>query len=180
MNCDAFENRILDYHENQLSDDDRELVEHHLAGCSNCQAFARRLDRLNAALSRQLRTPKLPAEFDARLMQRIQIETVMLSETERTERKRQMQLEYESGQARLRRPQFVSSQWMAVLAYTVATAGAGWGLWQFTPALTNFLSTSGLGSPGKSLVLLLASGSFVLVVLVATLPRQFRRRWSVT
>src|SRR5208282_3428641 len=101
MSCEEIENKILEYQENQLSLAQRVEVETHLAGCAGCRIFARQLQQLDAAILAGLKVPALSAEFDRRLQERIQVAPAALSEARRAERERQLQAEFEAGQARI-------------------------------------------------------------------------------
>ena len=103
MSCEEFEQKILDYQEEGLSPIQRQEVETHLAECATCRSFAREWQRLDRALSVQIEAPALSADFDRRLRERIHGASQPMPEAERAERKRQMQAEFESGIARLRR-----------------------------------------------------------------------------
>src|SRR5450432_3263380 len=125
MACEEFENQISDYLENQLPPADRARVAAHLAGCADCRAFAQQLEQLDAQLLRAVKTRALSADFKARLQQRVQM-TVVLSEAERAERKRQLQAEYEAGLARLNRFTLPPRKLLEVLGYAGMFALAGW------------------------------------------------------
>ena len=49
MNCDAFDARLSDYMEGELSPSDRRALEAHLASCLRCAALARDLEGIRAA-----------------------------------------------------------------------------------------------------------------------------------
>lgn len=175
MNCEQFESRLLDYQDDHLSASEREVVQKHLASCPDCQALAQQLQQLDASLTRTVRIPTLPADFKTRLQQRIQVETVAMSEAQRAERKRQLQAEYEAGLAQfshLALPrQFLGSLGFAVLAGLI-----GWRLWLLLPGLANQFAESGLTSVNQALLTYCAAGVIFLAVgLAATLPQQLRR-----
>lgn len=176
MACEQFENRILDFLENQLPLTERASVEAHLAGCTECQAFARQLEQLDAALLRRVKTPKLSENFNHKLSSRIQAEVIVLSRTELAERKRQLQAEYEAGLAKLgwRLPNF--TRLLNNLSYAFLVIAAACVVWQFTPALAGLLNRQGIVGFEQSLLLsLLTSAVFVAIGLTAAFPRQFRR-----
>src|SRR6478672_8869465 len=101
MLCEEIENQILDYQENQLSSARREEVETHLAGCANCRIFAQQLRQLDEQLSARGKIPATSADFDRKLRERIQAVPAVLLEAQKTERKRQLQAEFEAGMARI-------------------------------------------------------------------------------
>src|SRR5271168_2553546 len=103
MSCEEIENRILDYQENQLPPAQRQEIEAHLATCPGCRTFGRQLQQLDGALSAGVKVPAISVDFDRRLRERIEAAPAALSEAQRTERKRQLQAEFEAGMARLGR-----------------------------------------------------------------------------
>ena len=139
MNCDEFENRILADPENQLSAAERSAAEKHLATCAVCRTFARQLQQLEAALTSKVKAPGLSADFSQRLAKRIQAGTLVLSEAQRAERKRQMQIEFATGQAQLSRRAWSRDGLLAGLSYALPVALAGWLAWQLLPRLANSL-----------------------------------------
>lgn len=178
MPCEEFENRISDYLENQLPAADRARVAAHLADCANCRAFARQLEQLDAQLSRTVKAPTLPASFKTRLQERIQT-TVVLSEAQRAERKRQLQAEYEAGLARLNRFSLPPRKLLEGLGYAGVIALASGLAWLFLPHLANLLAGPRLSSSNQSLLLsLVASAFFVALGLAEAFPRRMRRIWS--
>ena len=96
-------NRILDYLENQLSADERRVVEGHLAVCPECQVFCQQVKQLDAALAQALRRPELSAEFTTLLKKRIATESVSLPASSRNHLKRQMEEEFHTRSAQLRK-----------------------------------------------------------------------------
>src|SRR5258706_16072547 len=125
MTCETFEDRVLDYHDHQLSPAECAEVEAHLAACAECRSFARQLQQLDTALSRTLKTPSLQSAFSDRLRQRLQAETTVLSESQIMERKRQMETEFETGLLLLRRKSLRWISWSDGLACTWHVALAG-------------------------------------------------------
>jgi len=175
MLCEIIENRILDYQEDQLSAAQRAEVETHLAGCPACREFARRLQQLDATLAARVRIPALSAGFDLRLRERIQAAPAALSEAQRAERKRQLQAEYEAGQARIARGSFALGSLLNYLAWPALAAVAGWLAWLFASQWATHLpaqSLSGL-APG-TIPWLAASAVFVAVGLAQAFPRPWR------
>lgn len=180
MNCEEFETRFLAGSENDLSADGRAAREQHLAECDACRTLAGQLDQLDTALTRQLKAPALPADFDRRLAQRIQVEATVLSEAERAERKRQMQAEYEAGLAQLRRTilRYASSReglgYVALAALTSALA------WQFTPRFLSLMAAQGLSGANQSLLLAVGAGAIFLAIgLTVALRQTSRQQWSL-
>jgi hypothetical protein len=175
MNCEQFENRILDYQDDHLSASEREAVQSHLASCPACQALAQQLQQLDATLTRTVRIPASPVNFRVRLHERIQAETVVLPEAQRAERRRQLQAEYEAGLAQFGR--FVlPRQFVGSLGFAVLTGLIGWRLWLLLPGLANQFAESGLTSVNQALLTYCAAGVIFLGVgLAATLPQQFRK-----
>jgi anti-sigma factor RsiW len=180
MACEEFENLISDYLENQLLPADRARVAAHLAGCTDCRAFVRQLEQLDLALLRTVKAPALSATFKARLQQRIQIETAVLSEAQRAERKRQLQAEYETALARLNRFPPPPRKLPEGLGYAGLIALAGLLAWLLLPRLANLLARPALNGINQSLLLSwVASAIFVAIGLATAFPRCVRRILSV-
>jgi len=140
MSCEEFEQKILDYQEEGLSPIQRQEVETHLAECATCRSFAREWQRLDRALSVQIEAPALSADFDRRLRERIHGASQPMPEAERAERKRQMQAEFESGIARLRRGSFALGNVLTHLVWPLAATLAGWLTWILAAPLIAQLS----------------------------------------
>ena len=163
MACEAFEQRIHDFVENQLTAPDRAVVEAHLAECIGCQALARQFRQLDRALSRQVKAPALSAGFDTRLRQRIQAGATRLSDAQRAERKRQLQGEYQANLARLHWWQTDWAGVLNILGFAVLAGLAGWVLWHELPGLTDFLNPHATSAPGTNGTTWLLTGSTLLV-----------------
>jgi len=174
MACEEFESRILDLLEDQLPDVERAAVENHLAGCSGCQAFAGQLRRLDVALGRHLKPPALSPGFEVRLRQRIQTETVVLSEPQRAERKRQIQAEYAADLKLLRKRAFWLFKVLDLIGYATLAALAGRLIWQTAPGLTDLMTQYGLSSYSASLLL---SSVLSVSLLLVGLGIVFRPRF---
>ncbi|MBC8094314.1 MAG: zf-HC2 domain-containing protein [Akkermansiaceae bacterium] len=178
MPCEEFEIQIADYVENQLLSPDRARVAAHLAVCADCHAFAQQLEQLDVALLRTVKAPPLPATFKAKLQRRLQT-TVVLSEIQRVERKRQMQAEYEAGLARLNRFPLPPRKLLESLGHGGLIALAGWLAWQFLPQLGNFLAESGWGDFNQSVLFAWLVSVICLVLgLTAAFPMRVRRIFS--
>jgi anti-sigma factor RsiW len=176
MACEEFEHRILEYLENQLPPAEQPAVETHLAGCVRCQAFARQLQQLDAALARGITSPMLPSDFSARLQQRIQTESAFLSETQRAERQRQLQAEYEADLAHLRRKSLSPAILLDSLGYALLAALAGWLIWVLTSTWTNLATQPGPDRSAQPLLLsCLISAVFLLLGLTIASPRHLKK-----
>jgi Putative zinc-finger len=175
MSCEEIENKILEYQENQLSFAQRVEVETHLAGCAGCRIFARQLQQLDAALSASIKVPALSAEFDRRLQERIQVAPAALSEAQRDERERQLQAEFEAGQARIEQGSFALDRLLKHLAWPALAILAGWLTSHFTLPLTVHLTAQSLGGLDPNLLpWLAASAVFLTVGLAESFPRQWK------
>jgi hypothetical protein len=175
MLCQEIEKRILDYQENQLSPAEREAVENHLAGCAHCRAFDQDLRELDATLSRGVRLPAFSPDFDRRLRERIQAAPAALSEFERTERKHQLQAEFDAGMARLARAEFAFNRLRNHLGRPVLLALTGCLVWWLTPRLMILLGVSGLSDRDRNLLSwMLMSAVFLAVGLAEAFPRRWK------
>jgi len=175
MLCQEIERKILDYQENQLSPAERQAVESHLADCAHCQVFDHGLRELDAALARDVKFPAFSPDFDRRLRERIQAAPPVLSETERAERKRQLQAEFDAGMVRLARAEFALHRLLNHLSRPLLLALTGCLVWRLTPPLMILLGTAGLSDRGQNLL------SWVLmsaVFLAVGLAEAFPRRWK--
>jgi len=175
MSCEKIENRIVDYLENQLSPAQREEVATHLAGCPGCRKFARQLQELDATLAASVKVPALSADFDRRLRERIQAVPATFSEAERAERKRQIQAEFEAGQARIKRGSFALDSLLKHLTRPALAILAGWLTWHLTQPLTVHLNAQSLRGLDPNLLSWLAASAIVLTVgLAGNFPRQWK------
>ena len=132
------ENRILDYLENQLSADERRVVEGHLAVCPECQVFCQQVKQLEAALTQALRRPELSAEFTTLLKQRIATDSMSLPASSRNHLKRRMEEEFHTRSAQLRKGFLSLPELLEGFGYAVIAAMAASILFQL---LTGDLAT---------------------------------------
>jgi anti-sigma factor RsiW len=175
MSCQEIENKILDYQENRLPPAQRVEVETHLAGCDGCRMFARQLRQLDAALSAKVKVPALSSEFVRRVQKRIQVAPAALPEAQLAERKRQLQAEFEAGQARITRGSFALDSLLKHLALPALAILAGWLTWHFTLPLTVRLNAQSLGGLDPHLLpWLAASAVFLVIGLAEAFPRQWK------
>ena len=176
MPCEEFDNRILEFLENQLPPAERATVETHLAGCARCRMLARQLQQIDAALTQGIKLPMLPRSFTARLQQRIQTEATLLSETHRADRKRQMQAEFEAELARLRRQLISSVNPINTLGYAVLVALAGWLILRLMSIWTNLVAQPDYDRFGQNL---LPAGIISAVFLLIGLSVAFHEELKV-
>jgi anti-sigma factor RsiW len=175
MLCKEIENKILDYQENRLSPVQREDVKNHLAVCATCQAFAQQLQLLDAALLAKVKAPVLPANFNCQVWERTQAEPMVLSESQRVLRKRELQAEFEAGKAKIRQGSFGLGSLWSHLARPAMAAVAGWFAWIFASQLIVHLNAQGLSGLAISEMLWLAASTVFLVVsLTEAFPRLLK------
>jgi anti-sigma factor RsiW len=173
MLCQEIENRILDYQENRLSSDQRAEVETHLCGCAHCRILARQFEQLDAALAASVKAPALPADFDQRLWQRIQAAPAPLTAAQRSERKRQLQAEFDAGLARIGRRSFAWESLLQYLSWPALALLAGWLAWRLTVPLTAHLDVQSMGALALKLLPWLAvSAVFLALGLAQAFPRS--------
>ncbi len=173
MSCEEFENKILDYQENQLSPAQRQEAENHLSGCADCRICVRLFKQLDAVLSDGVKVPTLSADFDRRLRERIQVTPMALSEAERAERRRQLHAEFETGMARIGRGYFSLGSMLNHLIWPALVNVVAWLVWLFISLLTTHLSTrSWRGLDPHLLPWLAISAVFLLVGMAEAFPRQ--------
>ena len=173
MTCPEFENRVLDFLEGRLPAGERDAVGKHLAGCAGCRNFAGQLKQLDAALTQTVKAPVLSASFATKLRGRIATTTV-LSASEIAERKRQFQAEYEAGLARLRPFALPSRRWLESFGYAAAIGTLGLLASQFLPQVMDASDASGFNISGRGILpLLIVSGLFAAIGLIAAFPGQF-------
>ena len=179
MNCEALENRILDYLDHQLASDTRAEIEGHLVACAACRALVRRFERLDAALAASVKPPALSAGFDQRLRQQLETETNALSEAERAERKRQLQADFEAGLLQLRRHAAPLANLPGVLGWACLIALAGWLTVLCLPAAARVLPGAAAGGLGEQYLFAAVGGVvFLAVGLIAAFPRKFQNLWA--
>ena len=180
MTCDQFENQFLADPEAQLSPSERAAGESHRAGCAACQTLARQLQQLDAALTIKVKAPAVSSDFNQRLARRIQIESPMLSEAQLSERKRQLQAEYETGLQQFRHAPLRLTHLLDALPHVVFAALAGWLAWKFSPGMINLLAAQGLAGFSQNLLLAaVAGGVFLATGLAAAFSRPFRQLWGL-
>jgi anti-sigma factor RsiW len=175
MLCEEIENQILEYVEGSLPAAQHEEVEAHLVHCADCRAFATHLKDLDTALSASIRIPDLSSNFDQRLEERICGEPGLLTESERAERKRMLEAEFEAGMTRIRRTPFTLDDLLGTLVWPLVAVVAGWLAWEVTPYLAPHASAqqfAGL-TPGM-LPWLAASAVFLVIAVIET----FAQRWK--
>ena len=173
MLCDDIADKILAWQDSQLPPNQRRAVETHLAECAHCRAFARSLQQLDAACAAQIVIPPLTADFDGRLWARIQAAPAALSDVHRAERKRQLEAEFESGLARIRRGAFAMGGLLHHLTWPALAMVAGWLAWLVAGHMTVRLSAQNLGGVDPILLPWLAA---CLVFLIVGLAEVFRER----
>lgn len=167
MLCEEMQNRILDG--NELSAGQRKELETHMAMCAECHGFAQALDRLDGALSATLKVPALSANFEQRLWKRIQETAPVMSETDRAERRRQLEAEFEAGRTRIQRGTWAWRNLVASLTWPVAAAVAAGVVLRFMPQL---MAQSSSTQFWGLVPLLAASGIFVAMGLAEGFPKR--------
>lgn len=181
MNCDEYENRILADPGMQWSAEENAAAEKHLAGCASCQALVRQWQRLDAALTLKVKGPRLSADFNQRLANRIKAETTVLTETQKAERKRQMQREFVIGLAQLNHRRWSPDGWLAGLSYALPAALAGWFAWRLLPHLASFLDPALPNGVGQNVLFALTAGLvFLAIGLAAAFPQRVRNLWPAS
>jgi anti-sigma factor RsiW len=179
MACKTFETRIPEYVDNTLPLAERARVEEHLARCPACRAFASQWRELDAAFTAGIKAPALSDEFNRRLRQRIQAATQPLSEAERQQRRRALQVEFEAGCSRLRRQALGVPRLLGLLAYGAIGAVIGWMLLESAPLLARLLHhwTSQNSSP--NLLAAMVAGALCLSLGLFIVVHQRYRRAQV-
>jgi anti-sigma factor RsiW len=178
MNCDEYENRILADLGSALSVEESVAAQNHLIACTHCQTLARQFQQLDAALTNNLRVSGVSADFNQQLAKRIQAHTKVLTEAQRMERKRQLQLEFTTGLVHLNRRVWSPEGLLAGLSYPLPVALLGWLAWQFLPRWTSFLNPSFLGGGGQNILFaLVAALVFLAMGLAAAFPQRVRSLW---
>jgi anti-sigma factor RsiW len=69
--CADYEFDLVELSEHTLAPDRVRQLQDHVAHCARCRAYLAELSALDVALATTLPAPQLPADFDARLAQRI-------------------------------------------------------------------------------------------------------------
>jgi anti-sigma factor RsiW len=184
MICHELEYHLADYVQNLLPEHDRHDIEAHLAECASCRRFAGQLRNLESAFLNRLKAPLLSEGFQERVLLRIGARARLLSDTERVERKRLLQSEFEQRMAQLGRASFKTgcfntSSLLTGLAYSALAAVAGLLIWLTTPELVGWLGHHGFGGSAQ----LLPHAILALVVLfvagmTAMFQRQLFRVWA--
>ena len=137
-----------------------------------------RLEKLDAALTRRIKPPVLSAEFNQRLRQRLQTEAQVVPATERAERKRQLQAEFDAGLAQLNRRSLTVSGILDTIGYVLLGGLAGLLVWQLAIPVRNAMSEAvGAGLLENLLLSILAAAVFVCVGIAVTFWRQSTTLW---
>lgn len=176
MDCEAFENYLLNCQDGEFPASQRSEVEAHLALCSGCRELLHQFQRLDKALERQIQPVALPMDFEQKLHQRLHAKTPALSPEQLAERKRQIQEEFEEGLAHLRRwslPPNWLEKW-GTLALLAAMAS-----WLVCHALTHLPNLPGLSAAGVApqnlLYSLAGAGIFSAIGLAVAFYRPLRQ-----
>jgi hypothetical protein len=69
--CADYEFDLVELHEGSLESSRAAVVQHHMAHCARCRAYASALGALDTALAAALPRPALSPDFDARLREQI-------------------------------------------------------------------------------------------------------------
>lgn len=164
MACPEYEVRIADWVEGELPPEEAVPLGRHLEGCPACAEFAQQLRGLDARLTRTLGPRSLPADFRARLWQRVAAEAPATSAVQRGELKQRVQAEYEAGLARMRRRfrSFGSVLDALGLGFLVASAATAAVL--HAPKLIYALPPEVQGHVGSPLLLGAVLGAAVLLL----------------
>jgi anti-sigma factor RsiW len=164
--CPDYEFDLVELHEGSLDAGRAGAVQHHVAQCSRCSAYARALGALDAALADALPHPALSPGFDARLRERI---AKLTQVPNRTAALAAAEREYASMRQNLGR----GLGWRTVLnaaALGSVVGGVVVGLDAVAPEL---LRSFGLAGPGMSATL---TFSIALGAVFAVCGAVFARR----
>ncbi|MDB6064036.1 MAG: hypothetical protein JWR26_244 [Pedosphaera sp.] len=175
MACEEFEHRIVEYVEIAVEAGELQAIEGHLAGCADCQEFARQLRRVDVALTRGVKAPILGADFSAKLRERIQTKGEVVSEQWRENRKLELEKEFEGKLAGLRRSSFGFNGLLRSLQFPALVALGGCLVLNMVPGLTNAVTAPGSNSTNPNMGLLLTAAALFLIVGLGTaFQRQLR------
>lgn len=123
MSCAALENRLLDYLDGQLPPADHAAIAVHLAACTECARLAAELCQLDHRLSARFAVPVLSADFDRRLQARLAATAPGWNESELAERRRQLEIEFETSQVQLRRRAWAPASFLRQLMLAAQARG---------------------------------------------------------
>jgi anti-sigma factor RsiW len=175
MNCEPYQDRILDYE--QLTAAEQQSVDAHLRVCPHCRELGRQWRALDAALANQLRAPDTPEGFETQVRQRIAGEMRAATDADLAERRRMWEARYATSH-RCQSPWRWIPRVLDVLGFGVAGGLGGWvvlrlltlasAAWSAAPALT----------ATQALVISAATGIVIALGLAALVfNRTLRRVW---
>ncbi len=104
MNCQEYEQKILDQVDGLTSPSDDQDLQAHVLSCPSCADYLRQAMQLDLQLASGLAVPRLSPDFESDLWRRIETEQGSPSALSREEKRRLWQAEYESRLRDMRRP----------------------------------------------------------------------------
>jgi len=164
--CPDYEFDLVELQEGSLELGRVGAVQHHMAQCSRCRAYALALGALDAALADALPRPALSPDFDARLQERIAELTKMPN---RTAALAAAEREYASMRRNLGR----GLGWRTLLNATALGSVVGGVVVGFDSVAPGLLQSFGLVDPGMSATL---TFSIALGAVFAVCGAVFARR----
>ena len=164
--CPDYEYDLAELLEGSLEASRAGAVQHHMAQCSRCRAYALALGELDAVLAAALPRPALSPEFDAHLRERI---AELTQAPNRTAALAAAEREYASLQRNLGR----GLGWRTVLNAAALASVVGGGVVGFDSVAPELLQSFGLTGPDTSATL---TFSILLGAVFAACGAVFARR----
>jgi hypothetical protein len=103
MNCHESEELILESLEAPLPEGRREELQAHVAACPGCRQFSQAQGRLDAALAKSIRRPRLSSGFSSRILHQVDQEIAASAAESIEARKRAAEAEFQQTLADLRK-----------------------------------------------------------------------------
>lgn len=141
----------------ELPEPHRAILRRHLASCTSCRAFAEEVERWDLTLSREGVFPRISAGFDARLRAAMEASPAA-SAAELSERKRELQREYEDGMRRIESGWRTPSRLLELFGISLVVGLTLHLLWA---QVGDLLTASGEWEGGGLLAMAIALGALV-------------------
>ncbi|HOK76598.1 MAG TPA: hypothetical protein PLW35_02630 [Verrucomicrobiota bacterium] len=134
MRCAEFESWLLEHAEGSLPEEKLPLLIAHLNECAQCRQSMVELQSLDRTLSRVIQKPRLSADFNERLWQRIRLETGETGAAQpELDQPRRIGVEYEAGLPVLHRGKALATDLIDAAGLGLLVGGFAYALYRHMP-----------------------------------------------